>query len=289
VPSREYAVENGTQPSKKGNTMPTEPRTRRAFTLIELLVVIAIIAILAAILFPVFAQVREKARQTSCLSNLKQLGAAMLMYAQDHDQFFPPAFGRGPAAGTYYEASWMHIIQPYVKNLGVFIDPSSGHPSLEWEKNADILGNYGYAPSMRSEGQFDATTLTVPAFGVALWEGIGGFYGPRTGAYKQQAPSYSEAQIARPTDTVLLCDHFEFDWGPARYGALFYPAPRHIKEPDIKLPNGETAPQGIINCLFVDGHARGLKHDFFWEIRRNYTARYGGAPRDVFWHFWPYE
>src|SRR5436189_3665924 len=67
-------------------------RTRRpGFTLIELLVVIAIIAILAAILFPVFAQAREKARQASCLSNVKQLGLALAMYAQDNDEMFPRA------------------------------------------------------------------------------------------------------------------------------------------------------------------------------------------------------
>jgi len=64
-------------------------RSRNGFTLIELLVVIAIIAILAAILFPVFARAREKARQTSCLSNLKQLSLAILMYAEDYDETLP--------------------------------------------------------------------------------------------------------------------------------------------------------------------------------------------------------
>jgi prepilin-type N-terminal cleavage/methylation domain-containing protein len=262
-------------------------RARRAFTLIELLVVIAIIAILAALLFPVFAQAREKARQTSCLSNLKQLGTAMLMYSEDYDQLFPPVVGRESGDRFYYQMSWMQMIQPYVKNLGVFVDPSSGHSSIEWEKNADLLQNYSYAPSLRIQGD-SAVVLNVPPFGQALWEGIGGFFGPETGSYKQQVPSYSDAQIARPVDTVLLCDHVYFDWGFSQK-QVWYPDPRHVKEGNVRLSDGQEAPQGIINSVFVDGHAKALKHDFFWEIRRGYTSRYGGAPRDVFWHFWPYE
>src|SRR5437868_6204128 len=83
---------------------------RRGFTLIELLVVIAIIAILAAILFPVFAQAREKARQTSCLSNLKQLSHAMLMYAGDYDELFPPVVARASRQETnLYLMSWMRL------------------------------------------------------------------------------------------------------------------------------------------------------------------------------------
>src|SRR5947207_1777505 len=91
---------------------------RPGFTLIELLVVIAIIAILAAILFPVFAQAREKARQTTCLSNLRQMGWGLQMYGQDYDERMPPGgysgindFGNASAAG--WKPNFLSCIQPY--------------------------------------------------------------------------------------------------------------------------------------------------------------------------------
>jgi prepilin-type N-terminal cleavage/methylation domain-containing protein len=263
------------------------PRSRLGFTLIELLVVIAIIAILAAILFPVFAQVREKARQTSCLSNLKQLGTAMQMYVSDHDGFYPPVVGRAPGERFVYEWSWLHRIEPYVKSLALYVCPSSSHKSLEWQQNLDILSNYAYAPTAHVWGDAPAIELNAGPFGVALWDGIGGFYGGELGMFTHEAPSYSESQIARPADTILLCDGPRFDWG-FRENAIYFPYPRHIREPDIKLANGDTVPEGLINSVFVDGHARGMKHDFFWEIRRNYTSRVRGQ-KNVFWHFWPNE
>src|SRR5688572_8721348 len=99
---------------------------RLGFTLIELLVVIAIIAILAAILFPVFAQAREKARQTSCLSNHKQIGTGLSMYVQDYDETYPCINWASPTtlwATLYME--WSSQVQPYVKNTNIFECPSA--------------------------------------------------------------------------------------------------------------------------------------------------------------------
>jgi prepilin-type N-terminal cleavage/methylation domain-containing protein/prepilin-type processing-associated H-X9-DG protein len=114
--------------------------SRRGFTLIELLVVIAIIAILAAILFPVFAKAREKARQSSCLSNLKQIGIGLLAYAQDYDETFPALSGAayyaddhltnglggfGWDGGSIVYHDWAVVIMPYIKNTQIFQCPST--------------------------------------------------------------------------------------------------------------------------------------------------------------------
>jgi prepilin-type N-terminal cleavage/methylation domain-containing protein/prepilin-type processing-associated H-X9-DG protein len=95
----------------------------RGFTLIELLVVIAIIAILAAILFPVFAKAREKARQSSCLSNTRQLATAFLSYAQDYDETLVPMSNYGPPPSTVNQ--WYQLIDPYIKSAQILKCPSS--------------------------------------------------------------------------------------------------------------------------------------------------------------------
>jgi prepilin-type N-terminal cleavage/methylation domain-containing protein/prepilin-type processing-associated H-X9-DG protein len=124
--------------------------TKRGFTLIELLVVIAIIAILAAILFPVFAKAREKARQSSCLSNVKQLGIAWLAYAQDYDEVtVGQSFGAG-AMPDYPDINgktvinrymlWPQCIYPYIKNVQLYNCPST---SVRWDGSYSGTMCYG--------------------------------------------------------------------------------------------------------------------------------------------------
>jgi prepilin-type N-terminal cleavage/methylation domain-containing protein len=142
-------------------------RIRIAFTLIELLVVIAIIAILAAILFPVFAQAREKARQTMCLSNLKQCVTGATMYSQDYDELFLTigmVNGR-PSPGNF--VYWQALIQPYLKNRGVTLCPSFkynyGSPSwLSCLDNIDTVCKNAACTGMSPTGSTASGTGAAP-------------------------------------------------------------------------------------------------------------------------------
>src|SRR5579859_4382879 len=102
-------------------------KRNRAFTLIELLVVIAIIAILAAILFPVFAQAKAAAKKAVCLSNMQQMALAVFMYQNDFDDVYPNSNQERPAGQLPY-VTWTYNLQPYIKNVDVFYDPSDPNP-----------------------------------------------------------------------------------------------------------------------------------------------------------------
>jgi len=126
-------------------------RSNSAFTLIELLVVIAIIAILAAILFPVFAQAREKARQTSCMSNQKQMATGVLMYIQDYDEVNPrfrTTVAEETPLGQTNRLTALMFCQPYIKNIQIYRcpdQPDAGSPSIwttSYPSNISIWGGY---------------------------------------------------------------------------------------------------------------------------------------------------
>jgi prepilin-type N-terminal cleavage/methylation domain-containing protein/prepilin-type processing-associated H-X9-DG protein len=209
-------------------------RRKSGFTLIELLVVIAIIAILAAILFPVFAQAREKARQASCISNMKQIVLAELMYAQDYDEMVTSLWRYGldaqsaPNLNTEY---WHIFLQPYIKNYKIFICPSCGSDA----------GKPKLTPSYPSGTSCEVHDPSTP---VKLYPNaefsdnvhIGsGSYGinncytrdsSRDGA--AGGGGVSIAQVSRPADKVIIAE-FDKLWHPAGlYLPLsaqnFYPA-----------------------------------------------------------------
>jgi prepilin-type N-terminal cleavage/methylation domain-containing protein/prepilin-type processing-associated H-X9-DG protein len=168
-----------------------------AFTLIELLVVIAIIAILAAILFPVFAQAREKARQTSCVSNLKQLSLGMLMYAQDYDETLPQwqwdhQYSAGSLNKNNGTTLWWNAIYPYVKNVQVFACPSQRYT---YDITQD--GHWGWFTKPKTEAQLASFGIN-PVF---LHAKIG------YGANEPITYSYPAlASLSKPADALLLAD-----------------------------------------------------------------------------------
>jgi prepilin-type N-terminal cleavage/methylation domain-containing protein len=173
-------------------------RTRHGFTLIELLVVIAIIAILAAILFPVFAQAREKARQTTCLSNGKQIGLATMMYVNDYDEMFPFQQWRdwGDAQVPGRRRAWTMDIAPYVK-AGQY--GTSGHGA------ARGVGGIFICPSHPDPKQ-------VFHYGVheSLFRGC--WWGSPGEIQPCNDPSASLAQIDRPSEIAMVLEKGRADF-----------------------------------------------------------------------------
>jgi prepilin-type N-terminal cleavage/methylation domain-containing protein/prepilin-type processing-associated H-X9-DG protein len=248
-----------------------------AFTLIELLVVIAIIAILAAILFPVFAQARDKARQSTCLSNTRQMGLALSMYVQDNDETYPWAVGQPPQRNP----SWAGLISPYVRNLTVFLCPSQLDLALaKWQGDPERFKEAG-PRNYSSNGEVLPYLSSSPVQDIGFKR-----------AYHNRVRSLAE--IPEPANTIVIVEtaragtvNMQASWKDSHYAwSILNDAVAYLawKDPNARESDGRTwdyvallRHQGGSNYTFADGHAKWLKPE------ATLRARQAASPTGSMW------
>lgn len=220
------------------------------FTLIELLVVIAIIAILAAILFPVFAQAKNAAKKAACLSNVRQLGMANFMYAEDNEDNNVPS-GEGPGAMSY----WGDTLQPYIKNRDILAcggesnKPQFTAPTTDLPNGAMIPWTYNYAINNVK----DSSGTPIGAAGA------------------------SSSGIDMPSDTIFAVDGWPVQNQPTvypeRYQIDWVVGARDTSQP---FSDGNPKHNEVFNAAYCDGHAK--------SVRRSKTGNtYTGGSKDNAW------
>jgi len=229
---------------------------RKGFTLIELLVVIAIIAILAAILFPVFAKAREKARQASCLSNERQLGTAILMYAQDYEELLPSyKHYLVPGDGETRGDGWFDVIEPYTKNEQIGRCPTFSYMSNTYGRShmpaglgfwrTQFRGSY----SVPVQDSFCAAALGDLG---TLWS-----YGP---------PGVPLSKPTAPATTVMLFEattnwtQSTLGYGRDGSGNLLAMTEGGVRGQQHFRHNLQ------MNVLFGDGHAKSVPPGFMADL-----------------------
>lgn len=284
---------------KHATKQPYPGSSKRAFTLIELLVVIAIIALLAAILFPVFARVRENARRTSCASNMKQIALGFAQYNSDNDAKFPHAWDITPGVTfntanaqlttsppNYDPVIWPAKIEPYLKNRQIFSCPSFtkihnspcvnvaniAHLDAKWSAGDPTVGS-------ANSSTFRGAAQTAYGYNVQFLGG-GQFHGLNTCQHVSRPTTTNcfncgiaaaEAVIAKPAQTIMLTENTWQNTGSSSGGAFADIATGsdilgeefwcNQAGTNSAGNNWDTRHNGGMNVAFVDGHVKWMKRD----------------------------
>ncbi len=270
-------------------------RDRNAFTLIELLVVIAIIAILAAILFPVFAQAREKARAITCVSNQKQIGLGIAMYLEDYDEKYPMADYFTDYGSWNDQHEWPDVVWPYIKNGDR--GKNNAQNTVSWGQGG-VFSCPSFPGGPDSESGMFGINNGVSNDGSASWN------------QTTNVPTTSEAALATPADLVLIVEKGRNNVG---WGYIYFEAGEYnwtdtvgnppgsvdgqhfdldqSKDHDCDYPNAVTGNTGgnfdgcgmmpryrhtnTTNVTFADGHTKAMNHGRINWYRNIYPGQTG--------------
>lgn len=244
--------------------------SRAAFTLIELLVVIAIIAILAAILFPVFAASREKARQTACLSNMRQIGLATLLYAQDYDEQIVHTELGGDIEPERY---WGDMLVSYLNNGGIIVCPSST-PRYNFRPAPTFSKEWRYSYGLNDIIAADCASPDDPAcrhIGLA-GHALADVITPAATILMAETPPASADTGDSGDDTNQIPNHarHEINW------RWLHRDPSRLSTDGGKLQDGLPRHNGGFVCVLADGHSR-------WRRRGLQNQQYTGGTKDEEW------
>jgi prepilin-type N-terminal cleavage/methylation domain-containing protein/prepilin-type processing-associated H-X9-DG protein len=245
---------------------------RHGFTLIELLVVIAIIAILAAILFPVFAQAREKARQTMCTSNLRNIGMAFLMYATDYDGKFPTPGGQrliNPATGQceFPRNGWVQSAGTGLgSGCGRYLAVCPTAQQQPWLECLVVPERHSCENNVFSPGQNYVMNDYVRA-------GHPGQQFTRTACSTTSAGYFdgaSDAMIERPAEVILVYEGAQRTNGSvARNGSIYFSLGANSAHPPIPVNNPTIYHFQGSNFIFCDGHVKWRRPNTTWTAATN--------------------